>query len=922
MGAGLVGRERELAEIDPFLDAASQSFAALVLEGQAGIGKTTVWREARRRASDRGWLVLSCRPAEAEAKLSFAAVSDLLEPAGRAAFDELPAPQREALEVALLRAGPTGEPSVARGVAAGCLTLIRRLSATRAVVIAVDDWQWLDLPSRRVLEFIVRRLEAEHVGLLCSVRSPVAGPVVGVAEDRLRRVIVGPLSLAALGRIVGDRLGRSLPRPTLGRIARASGGNPFYALEIARLVLERGVESIGASGLPVPEDLRALTLSRIRRLPAETRDALLVAAVIANPTADCIDVDVLGPAEAAGIVTVAETGRVQFAHPLFASAVFESVPATRQRELHRRAARLVSDPEQRARHLALGSLQRDPDLAAQLDEAATLAASRGAPAAGAELAELAIQRTPEEDLEARTRRLLGAARFHFVADDLALATTLVAEVLTESTSGSVRAEAFQLAAQMSARRNNSTEAAELAARALETAEDDRVRAGIELDLVYCASSLGDLAGAHSHAQAAAGYADAAGERGMLGDALAVLTMAEFLFGGGLNEQRLAKALSLEDPLMTRWWIMRPSVIHGMLQLWTAELDGAISTLGAVSVESVERGIESFAPMCAFYVAWAHVWRGELGQAAVLAAEAEAGAELLEDPWTRAIALAAAALVHALDGATDVARAKARESLELFERLQFRSGLIWPVWALGLAELSDQNPAAADAVLGPLADEVAAMGGDPVMAAFLPDEIEALISLGQVDRAGRYLEPFERRSRELERAWAIAAAERCRGLLAGANGDAEAAIAAFERALAAHDLTPMPLERARTLLAAGQTHRRFKRRARARDLLEQALAVFDELGALPWAQRARAELARVGRPGGAADGLSETEQRVAELVAAGLSNQEVAERAFLSVKTVEANLTRIYRKLGVGSRVALANALHPGAEEGVNARPQT
>lgn len=899
-----------------FLNAASSSFSALMLAGQAGIGKTTVWHEGRRQARERGWIVLSCRPAEAEAKLSFAAVADLLEPIDEATFEGLPGPQKEALDVALLRSGPTGDPSIARAVAAGSLSLVRLLSSAQPVLIAVDDWQWLDLPSRRVLEFVARRLGAEHVGLLCSARSPGADAVlVGAGvEDRLRHVVVGPLSLAALGRIVSDRLGRPLPRPVLGRIARASGGNPFYALEIARLVLDRGIESTGASGLPVPEDLRALTQSRIRRLPPETREALLLASVIASPTAETVDVDALGPAEESGIVAVTDNARVQFAHPLFASAVYESVSATRRRELHRQAAQLVSDPEQRARHLALGSIARDATVAAQLDGAASLAASRGAPGAAAELAELAAERTPSEDIQARAGRLLSAARFLLEAGDLVRAASLTDAVMAEPTSAAIRADALHLAAQFSARRNNSSEAVELARRALEAAEDDRTRAEIELDLVYCMSSLGDLAASQAYAQAAAVHAEAAGERGMLGDALAVLTMAEFMFGGGVNSERLATAISLEDPLMTRWWIMRPSLIQALLQLWTAELDEAIATLSALTAESVERGIEGFAPPCAFYVAWAHVWRGDLAGAATIAAQAIADGEFLEDPWSRGISLAAGALVHALDGHAELARSEAQESVELFERLQFRSGMIWPVWALGLAELSDQNPAGADTVLRPLAEQVLAMGGDPVLASFLPDEIEALISLGELGRAESYLEAFERRSAGLDRAWAIAAAERCRGLLHAAGGDAEEAVASFDRALTAHARTAMPLERARTLLAAGQTFRRFKQRGRARELLEEALAVFEELGAVPWATRARAELARIGRPGSAADGLTETERRLAELVAEGLSNQEVAERAFVSVKTVEANLTRIYRKLGVGSRVGLANVLRSAGGE--------
>jgi DNA-binding CsgD family transcriptional regulator len=920
-----VGREAELAEIERFLDAAGESFAALVLVGEPGIGKSTVWREARHRAELRGWRVLRSRPSVAEAKLSFAGVADLLEGVEEQAFDRLPDPQKDALEVALLRTGPSRPAAGPRVVAAGFLTLIRGLAVAQPVLIAVDDWQWLDLSSRRVLEFAARRLEAEQVGLLCSVRTPLAGEPLGTAvtEDRLHALEIGRLSLAALGKMVGSRLGRSMARPLLVRIAQASGGNPFYALEVARLLADRGLDRAAGVDLPVPDDLRFLTLTRIRHLPPAARDAVLLAAVMANPTADVIDLEAIGPAEEAGIVSIDSAGRIEFTHPLFASAAYGSVSTARQRSLHREAAELVSDPEQRARHLALGSERRDATVAAWLDQAAARASSRGATAAAAELALLAAERTPREDQTAAARRMLTSARFHFEAGDLARAESLADRVIGEADAGALKAEAFQLASQLAARRSNFSRASELAVNALEVADDDRTRAGIELDLVYCAVSLGDFAGGQSHAETAAVYADGAGERGMLGDALAVSTMAKFLFGQGLDTLQLAEALKLEDALMSRSWIMRPSVIHGMLQLWTGELDDAVATLDAVHTESIERGVETFAPAASFYRVWAGVWRGELGEARRLADEARAAADLLEDSWALGIALSAVALVHAFDGQPDLARSAGDDSLALFERLQFRSGVVWPLWALGLAELSNQNPAGTDRLLRPLAAQVAAMGaGDPVLMMFLPDEIEALIALGELGLADGYLEPFLQRSYELDRGWAIASAERCRGALAAARGDAHAAAEAFERALAAHERVAMPLERARTLLVSGQASRRFKQRGLARGALEDAFAIFAEHGARLWAENARRELARVGRPGSARAGLTETEQRVAELVASGLSNQEVAERAFLSIKTVEANLTRIYRKLGVGSRVALANALRTGDLERDGETPKT
>jgi DNA-binding CsgD family transcriptional regulator len=921
MSSGIVGREAPLLEVESFLGAASAGFAVLLLEGDAGIGKTTLWREARRRAQERGALVLPCRPSAAEAKLSFAAVADMLSPLNDAALDPLPEPQREALEVALLRRRPTGKGPDSRAVAAAFLTLIRALSGDRPVILAIDDWQWLDPPSRRVLDFSARRLEDEPVGLLCSTRTASAGGPVGAADGRVARVEVGPLSLAALGRIVSARLGRPLPRPALVRIAQASGGNPFYALEIAGLTGDQGAErAAGAGFVPVPADLRKLTAERIRRLPQAARDAVLLAAVVSEPDRRSVDIEALAPAEEAGIVTVDATGRISFAHPLFASAAYESVPAARRRELHRRAAELVSEPEERARQLALAAPGPDPAVAEQLDAGAAAAAARGASDAAADLAGLASRLTLPDDADARARRLLAAARFGLDAGDLDRAESQTQEVLAGAPSDSLRGRALWLASDLAARRSNFGEARELAAAAVELAGDDpELRAAIELHLVYCAVSAGDIPGAEPYARAALGHAEAAGHEGLLADALAVLTMADFLAGRGLDAARLERAVMLERPAMTRAFIMRPSVIQGMLRLWTGDVDGARDVLRSTLAELTERGQEAAAPMLSHYLVWADVWRGDFASAARTAAAADEEATLLDDAAVSAVALSGSALVHAHDGRAELARREAGHALALFERLGWRSGVIWPLWAMGLAELSDGNPAAVHAVLGPLAQQVGLMGAtDPVLRMFVPDEVEALVALGELDLAEEYLAPFERDAADLDRAWAIAAAGRCRGALEAARGARPEALAAFEQALAAHGAVDMPFERARTLLLAGDAHRRFKQRGKARGLLEEARATFDELGAAPWSARAAEAIGRLGRPGTGGEALTETERRLAELAASGLSNQEVAARAYVSVKTVEANLTRVYRKLGVRSRVGLANALRDAGGESAQA----
>lgn len=327
------------------------------------------------------------------------------------------------------------------------------------------------------------------------------------------------------------------------------------------------------------------------------------------------------------------------------------------------------------------------------------------------------------------------------------------------------------------------------------------------------------------------------------------------------------------------------------------------------IETLERGEDSPVPFACMYLTWACVWQGDLAAAHGYAAEALRAAALLDDLGSHATALSASALVHAHDGSIALAREEAMEAVRCFQLIGWPSGTIWPLWALGLVELSEGNPEAVDAALAPLTDLIPVMGEfDPVLSVFLPDHIEALVELGQLERAEGLIAWLERRGVELDRAWAIAIAGRCRGLLLAARGNNDGALTALAAALVEHDRLGIPFERARTLLAVGRVQRRSGLRGQARTTLQAARSVFDRLGTPIWSVRAGDELARLGRRAPLSDALTPTEARVAELAATGLANREIAERAFLTTKAVEANLTRVYRKLGIRARGGLARAL--------------
>jgi AAA ATPase domain len=284
----VVGRDEELAAVAAFID--GDLPGALVLAGEAGIGKTTVWRAGLSHARERGACVLACRPAESEARLSFAGLADLLEPVLGAALGALPSIQRHALEAALLLSEKEGPPPDQRTISTACLGVLRKLAGNGPVLVAVDDVQWLDPPTALVLEFAARRLDAEPIGLLVAQRVAGDGEAplgLGRADLESGRVRLGPLSTGALHRLLRDRLGASLTRPVLRKVHEASGGNPFYALELVRALQAGGRRIEPGEPLPVPETLEEILRRRIEALPASAREVLGAAAALATRRSRC-----------------------------------------------------------------------------------------------------------------------------------------------------------------------------------------------------------------------------------------------------------------------------------------------------------------------------------------------------------------------------------------------------------------------------------------------------------------------------------------------------------------------------------------------------------------------------------------------------------------------------------------------------------
>jgi hypothetical protein len=535
MERGLFGRETELARVSKLLDGIPSGPVALVLEGEAGIGKSTLWLEAISQAKARSYRVLSCRPNESEAKLSFAALGDLLEGVVEESLEGLPPPQRSALEVALLRADVTGTPPDQRAISTAFHGALLALASASPSVVAIDDTPWLDAPSARVLEFALRRLNDAPIGLVMTVRSQESDPLPlglerALPDDRIQRVMVGPMTLQATRNMLSSGLSARFPRPLLLRIHEASAGNPFLALELGRALLRRGIEQEPEANLPVPSNLADLVIDRLSELSDPVRQVLLVISAASQPTVSLVAGAIGGPtaeddiedAFKAGVIEESG-GRIRSAHPLLATVAYSESPAEARRDIHRRLAAVVVDQEERARHLALAAEGPDEGVAAGLEDAARRAAGRGAPDAAAQLSELARELTPSEHAEARIHRTVHAGQYAFEAADMDRAATLLEEAVVAAPSGWLRAEALLFLARIHYHSHDALSARSLAEEALpEAAQDPALQTQIEIELAAAAEAVGDPGGARVHAHAAVDLAEDRGDETTLAEGLALV----------------------------------------------------------------------------------------------------------------------------------------------------------------------------------------------------------------------------------------------------------------------------------------------------------------------------------------------------------------------------------------------------------------
>jgi DNA-binding CsgD family transcriptional regulator len=640
---------------------------------------------------------------------------------------------------------------------------------------------------------------------------------------------------------------------------------------------------------------------RLARLSGPARSAATAAAALGHPSRATVsaaldpNTDVEGAlleAEEAGVL-VWEEDRLRFAHPLLASALSGSLTIGKRRALHRRLADAVVDPEERARHLARSIVTPNEDVAREIEDAAAVAARRGAPDAAAELFEAARRLTPPGDSESRARRLLGGADAVANAGDLSASRHLAEEALAAARSARLRARVLLLLGDLASYTGTIEERIAAHEAALAEVDDDpRLRAQILVALGEQVTI--DPRRAAQRADEAVAILRDLGDRSSLARALMNRLIAGAVVGEGAPADLLDEIGALETASPGR---------GGFSLIWSSWMDDVEATRDRYRTQvnlARDEGDQVAAAELAEFMAMVEFRAGDWATAEQRLEVACETLEQLDIGGPIAASLADRSLIDAHRGRIDRARRTMEDILpklgpDLFWRAVCLS-------AVGEVEFIAGDLAAADEAWTTMREIAESLGWNEFPEdRSEPNHIEATLALGQRERALELLAHLEWRGRTLPRRWIEATLPRARAMVTAGQGQLDEALAILRAAPAVDGL---PFERARLLLVQGQLERRANRKLAARDSFTEALAIFDRLGSPPWAARARAEMNRLGLRHRGRDELTATERRIAELVATGMTNRQVAESAFVSPKTVEANLSRIYGKLGIRSRAEL------------------
>ncbi|GHD93116.1 helix-turn-helix transcriptional regulator [Streptomyces naganishii] len=921
----------------------------VLLTGPAGIGRTTVVSRLVADMSARGHRVLRCSPAPSERDSPFLGLIDLLAGVGDDAFGALATHERAVLEGALLR-GPQQPAESGPGGGRDALVLriavrkvVAQLSSAGPLLLAVDDAQWLDAPTAEVLAFLVRR-PGPGPAVLVAVRTDGtdvagatgpdghAGPTGatgGPAGQELcprpfRKTAVPPLTVHETGELLEAHDQPCWPRPVVARLHRASGGNPRTALELSAALDER-VRTVGedlpgsAEPLPVPDSLRRPVLDRIDALPARARGTLVTVVAAVRPTVELLrraghphaEADI-GTCVRHGIVQASEHGTIRFVDPLTPVVLQAETPYDRLVHAHRALADASGDEVERAHHVARLAAGPDPAVADRLADAARAARRRGAPATAARLGRMAAEHTPAGQADVSAERRLTAAEDGLAAGDLDFARELAHEVLR----GAGRRAADRVRAWNVLIDSCGQAMAEIAGLFPEALRDADGDPGLLAQLHYRMSWRewmvgGSAARAHPHAVRAAELAARTGDRWTEVMALSQQAALELFLGLPAAEATLAAALAAPHDTRAMVHHNGPVYLKHRFHLARDELDEARAELRTLVYALRQRGSADSLSQCLIGLAQVEILRGRCRPALTIARQSlriteEAG--LSSGPAWYTVALAETA-----GGSLSRALAAAETSRQRSEDEDDRLFLPRALHAEGRIRLFTGQYDQAARLLGRTGELESAQGQqDPATRRWHADLAEALARAGAPDEAQAVVTVARRQAERLGRRAVLATLVRAEAAVSEARGELARAAEGFESAAVRLRAAGHPLEEARTRLALGRVRRLAGEEASCRAAFADALRIFTKAGATSWVAMARAERDRAqAGPLPLAEAavawsehLTATERSVVARVAQGATNREIAAGLVLSVKTVEAALTRAYRKLGAKSRVEI------------------
>jgi DNA-binding CsgD family transcriptional regulator len=904
----LLGRDHEQQALVRLLaDARAGSSGVLALVGEAGIGKSALLAYAEDQAD--GMKVLRARGVQSEAHIPFAGLFELLRPA-LPRIDAIPGPQAAALGSALaLRPGSTEDRFA---VGAATLSLLAEYADPAPVAVFVDDAHWLDGSSADAMLFAFRRLIADPVAVVLTVREGESSLLDGADVPTMQLRGLDPAAAAELLRQQGNGpVGQDLA----DRLQRETGGNPLALIEL-------GAERKRTGTLPPDAPLAMRTsvagvyLLRFESLPPRTRDILALAsaidggemAVLARAASRLgFDLSDLGPAEAAGLITV-RGSRLEFRHPLARSAIYGETPAATRRSLHRALAGALpdADADRRAWHLGLACLGPDDAASSALEQAGYRARQRSAYEVASRAFERAAQLAPDETRQATM--LCAAADNAWLGGLAEHAAVLLDDARRHTTTPELAVRIEQLRGHMAARRGPISQAQRILLAAAEQAApiDPAGAAVILAEAVNASFYAGDAATMRLAAERAAALTRDVPAGPPAFFVLCAQGMALIFTGAGeRGAATLRSAVAVlersdelrDDPRLLAWAAMGP--------LWLREAGTGQALADQALAVARRTSAVGVLPFLQAHVATDQTARDQWAEAQAGFHEAIGLARETSQHTDLAYSLARLAHLEARQGRSEQSRLHADEALRLSRELGLRLCEVWAVAALGELELSLGRP---EAALAHFEEQRALLKSCNILDVDLsptPELVETCLRLGRVGHAAEAAKDFAREAAAKGQPWAQARAERCHGLLA-AEGESGRH---FETALTLHAETPDGFETARTHVAYGARLRRERQRLRAREQLRAAVDIFDRLGADPWSDLARAELAATGETARRRDtttlnDLTPQELQIALSLADGRTTRETAAALFLSPKTVEYHLRNVYRKLSIGTRTEL------------------